>query len=64
MPTYRNITTRRNFMIKSIIGTASAFTIVPRHVVGASNQLAPNDKLNIACIGVGGRGYHVARNIT
>jgi predicted dehydrogenase len=35
---------------------AATFMVVPRHVLAASGQAAPSDKLNIACIGVGGRG--------
>ncbi|MGE5294340.1 MAG: Gfo/Idh/MocA family protein, partial [Solirubrobacterales bacterium] len=45
---------RRDFM-----GTAAAvaaFTIVPRHVLGGAGNTAPSDKLNIAGIGIGGRG--------
>ena len=45
-------TTRRQF-----VGTAAAFaalSIVPRHVVAGSGQLAPSDKLNLGCVGVGG----------
>ncbi len=33
---------------------AAAFTIVPRHVLAASGQPAPSDKLNLGCIGCGG----------
>ena len=45
---------RRDFM-----GTAAAvtaFTIVPRSVLGGRRNIAPSEKLNIAGIGVGGRG--------
>lgn len=35
---------------------AAAFTIVPRHVLGGTRHIAPSEKLNIAGIGVGGRG--------
>lgn len=38
------------------IAAASAFTIVPRHVLGGTAGPAPSDKLNIAGIGVGGMG--------
>ncbi len=31
-------------------------TIVPRHVLGGSGQVPPSEKLNIAGIGIGGRG--------
>jgi predicted dehydrogenase len=35
---------------------ATSFTIVPRHVLGGAGQLSPNEKLDIAVIGAGGRG--------
>jgi predicted dehydrogenase len=34
----------------------AGFTIVPRHVLGGQAGPAPSDKLNIACVGVGGMG--------
>jgi hypothetical protein len=45
---------RRDFMGASV--AAAAFTIVPRHVLGGAGNTAPSDKLNIAGIGVAGRG--------
>lgn len=46
---------RRNFI--STIGAASAaFTIIPRHTLGGIGYTAPSDLLNVAGIGVGGRG--------
>ncbi|NQV35569.1 MAG: Gfo/Idh/MocA family oxidoreductase, partial [Phycisphaeraceae bacterium] len=54
MSTKRKNMTRRNFLTSA--GTAAAFTIVPRHVLGGAGFTSPSDKLNIACIGVGGRG--------
>ena len=48
--------TRRDFIGKT--AAAAAFTIVPRYVLGGSGFTAPSDKLNIACIGVGGMGYN------
>jgi hypothetical protein len=36
--------------------TAAAFTVVPRHVLGGPRHVSPSEKLNIAGIGVGGRG--------
>ena len=47
-------TSRRQFL-KSASGTIAAFTIVPRHVLGRG-QTPPSEKLNIACVGIGGRG--------
>lgn len=48
------VLSRRKF-IKSA-GTASAFLIVPRSVLGGENHIAPSDRLNIAAIGAGGKG--------
>ncbi len=45
---------RRDFM--GAAAATAAFTIVPRHVLGGRGQTAPSDKLNIAAVGVGGRG--------
>ena len=45
---------RRTF-VGQLAGTAAAFTIVPRHVLGRGYQ-APSDTLNVACVGVGGKG--------
>ncbi len=53
--------TRRQFL-----GTAASvtvFTIVPRHVLGGAGKSAPSEKLNIACIGVGGKGFDDVRNV-
>ncbi|MBC7534932.1 MAG: Gfo/Idh/MocA family oxidoreductase [Ferruginibacter sp.] len=46
--------TRRSF-IKNTAITAAGFFIVPRHVLGRG-FVAPSDKLNIAGIGIGGKG--------
>ena len=46
---------RRDFMGAAAAAVAS-FTIVPRHVLGARGHSSANGKLNIAGIGVGGRG--------
>jgi predicted dehydrogenase len=46
--------TRRAFG-QAAAGVA-AFTVVPRSVLGGPGHLAPSEKLNIAGIGVGGRG--------
>jgi predicted dehydrogenase len=46
---------RRSF----ITGAASAvagFTIVPRFVLGGAGVKPPSEKLNIACVGIGGQG--------
>jgi predicted dehydrogenase len=46
---------RRRF-VATAAGTAAAFTIVPRHVLGGPRFVAPSDKVNVAVIGVGGQG--------
>ena len=43
--------------------SAAAFTIVPRHVLGGPGNTPPSEKLNIACIGVGGKGFDNVRNM-
>ncbi|MHC4618790.1 MAG: Gfo/Idh/MocA family protein [Planctomycetota bacterium] len=45
---------RRDFLLSGT--AAAAFTIVPRHVLGGPRYTAPSEKLNIAGIGVGGKG--------
>jgi len=50
----KNMITRRQFL--SAAAAAAAFTIVPRHVLGGPRHVAPSEKLNIACIGIGGMG--------
>ena len=46
---------RREFIGSAVVTTA-VFTIVPSHVLGGPGKQAPSDKLNIAGIGVAGRG--------
>jgi predicted dehydrogenase len=59
-PLHVNLIKRRVYL-KSIaaMGTVS---IVPRHVLGGKNHTAPSDKLNIAGIGVGGRGGRIIQS--
>lgn len=47
---------RRSFL-KSTAAAATGFSVIPSHVMGkALGHIAPSDKLNIAGIGVGGKG--------
>ncbi|MBN1816582.1 MAG: Gfo/Idh/MocA family oxidoreductase [Sedimentisphaerales bacterium] len=48
--------TRRQFLGTTAAAT-TAFTIIPRHVLGGTGSKAPSDKLNIAGVGIGGKGY-------
>jgi predicted dehydrogenase len=45
---------RRDFM--GAAAAAAAFTIVPRHVLGGPGNTPPSEKLNIAGVGIGGKG--------
>src|SRR5215210_2682326 len=49
-----SVISRKNFLRNTAI-VGGAFFIVPRHVLGRG-FIAPSDKLNIACIGAGGKG--------
>jgi predicted dehydrogenase len=46
---------RRQFIAGTALAT-TAFTIVPRHVLGGPKFVAPSEKVNIAVVGVGGQG--------
>ena len=51
--------THKKFTRREFVGTtaaATAFTIVPGHVLGGPHHVAPSDKLNIAYIGCGTQG--------
>lgn len=47
---------RRDFIQKSTAAAIGSFFIVPRHVLGKGYR-APSDKLNIAAVGIGGKGF-------
>lgn len=50
-------TIHRRTFLKTTVATAAGITIIPSHVMGrALGHVAPSDKLNIAGIGVGGKG--------
>ncbi|MHC4634241.1 MAG: twin-arginine translocation signal domain-containing protein [Planctomycetota bacterium] len=46
---------RRGF-VKATAAATAAFTIVPRHVLGAKGGVPPSDRLNIAVVGIGNMG--------
>lgn len=54
---------RRDFLSKSALAGAGMM-VVPRHVVGGAGYKAPSDRLNIACIGVGGMGSNNTRALS
>lgn len=54
---------RRSFIKKSSLAIG-AFTIIPRHVISAMpGSVAPSDKVDLACIGIGNRGGEIARSL-
>ncbi len=57
---------KKNMNRRHFLGTAAAataFTIIPRHVLGGNGYTAANDKINIAGIGVGGMGFNNLRQL-
>ena len=63
MTATKNIPTKRRKFLKSVALSTAAFTIVPRHVLGGTGFTAPSDTVNIAVVGVGGRGKQNAREL-
>ena len=53
--TTKTTLTRRGF-IRNSAAAAFGFTIVPRHVLGATDRPAPSDEITRAVVGVGGMG--------
>lgn len=47
--------TRRQF-IKGAAAAVTAFTVLPRHVLGGPRFVPPSEKVNVAIVGAGGRG--------
>ncbi|MEX2410501.1 MAG: twin-arginine translocation signal domain-containing protein, partial [Candidatus Paceibacterota bacterium] len=60
--TNKSSVSRRDFLATSAAATA-AFTILPSKVVSGLGHKAPSDKLNIAGVGIGGRGFAVLREM-
>ena len=55
MGTSSKTISRRKFLHRTTAGVA-LFHIVPSSILGGPNRTPPSEKLNVACIGVGGRG--------
>jgi len=58
---------RRKFTRRRFLGSAAAiaaFTVVPRNVLGGPRQVPPSEKLNIACIGIGGMGANDVQSVS
>src|SRR5437870_41537 len=57
----KHLWTRREFTAATSLTTA--FTIVPRHVLGGPEFIAPSDKITLAVIGLGRQGMAVMMNL-
>ncbi len=57
-PASSGAVSRRDFVAgaTATAATAAAFTIVPRRVLGGPGHVAPSERVNLGCIGVGGQG--------
>jgi predicted dehydrogenase len=53
---------RREF-VGDVAAAGMACMIIPRHVLGGPRFTAPSDRLNVACIGVGGKGQSDVRGV-
>ncbi len=54
-PPGNSLINRRKFVEMTAV-SAAAFTILPRHVLGGKNYIAPSDKITLAYIGMGTQG--------
>ena len=52
-----NLTNSRRDFLKKSAFAATALTIVPKNVISGLGHKAPSDKLNIAGVGIGGKGH-------
>src|SRR6476620_6144668 len=51
----KNSLDRRKF-VEIVAASAIGFTIVPRHVLGGKNYIAPSDVITLAYVGIGTQG--------
>ncbi len=54
---------QRRQLLKGAAASLAMFHIVPRHVLGGPNHVAPSEKINLAIVGAGGRGRQVLREM-
>ena len=53
---------RRNFVKASALGAAAGISVIPSRTMGkALGHVAPSDKVNLACIGIGNRGAEITK---
>jgi predicted dehydrogenase len=58
----KNQISRRRFL-GGAAAVAATITVVPRHVLGGPGYKAPSDRLNVACVGIGGKGFTDSLNM-
>lgn len=55
---------RRNFIKASALSSLAGYTIIPSTVLGKSHgHVAPSDKVNLACCGIGHRGGSITKSL-
>lgn len=54
---------QRRQLLKGAVASVAMFHIVPRHVLGGPNHVAPSERINLAIVGAGGRGRQVLREM-
>ena len=53
---------RRNFVKAGALGAVAGISVIPSRVLGKPlGHVAPSDKVNLACIGIGNRGGEITR---
>jgi hypothetical protein len=57
-----NKITRRK-MIENLALAGAGLTVLPGNVISGQGHTSPGDKLNIACVGIGGRGFRLLREM-
>lgn len=59
--TKTNLVTRREFV--GAATAATAFTILPRHVLGGAGYVPPSDRVTLAAVGMGHQGFAVTMEL-
>ncbi len=54
---------KRRIFLKNLGLTGATITILPSHVISRLGHIAPSDKLNIAGVGIGGKGKVNLKNM-
>ena len=56
---------RKNHLLsrREFVSTASAFMIVPRHVLGGPGYVPPSDRITLAAVGMGHQGFEVTMEL-